>query len=122
MKDFRKLKVWHKAHALTLAVYQATKGFPKDELTGLTAQMRRASVAVPVSLAEGCGRDTEGDFLRFLQTALGSASELEYCLDLSRDLHYLAEEAYPVLNGAVGEVKQMLASLIEKLHQSRQNT
>jgi len=80
MKNFHDLKVWQKAHLLTLAVYQATRGFPRDELYGLTSQLRRCSSSVPTNLAEGCGRSTDSDFARFCTMAMGSASELEYLL------------------------------------------
>jgi four helix bundle protein len=75
MKDFRQLKVWEKAHQLAVAVYKETKGFPKEELYGLTSQIRRSSMSIPTNIAEGCGRNTDADFARFLQIAMGSASE-----------------------------------------------
>ncbi|MBV9483286.1 MAG: four helix bundle protein, partial [Acidobacteria bacterium] len=77
MKDFRELKVWQKAHALTLPVYEVTCGFPREELYNLTSQMRRCSCSVPTNLAEGCGRGSDADFARFCSFAMGSASELE---------------------------------------------
>ncbi|HRJ76165.1 MAG TPA: four helix bundle protein, partial [Anaerolineales bacterium] len=82
MKDFRQLKVWEKSHQLALAVYKVTKSFPKEELYGLTTQIRRASMSIPTNIAEGCGRNTDADFARFLQIAMGSASETEYQLIL----------------------------------------
>ena len=75
MKDFRDLQVWAKSHALTLAVYQATGSFPKEELFGLTSQMRRCSASIPANIAEGCGRRGNGEFHRFLQISTGSANE-----------------------------------------------
>ena len=92
MKDFYGLKVWHKAHELTLAVYQVTSTFPKSEIFGLTAQLRRSSSSIAANLAEGCGRDTDGDFRRFCSVAGGSASETEYHLLLARDLGIVAPE------------------------------
>ena len=86
MRDFRKIKAWEKAHELTLAIYAATLSFPKDELYGLTSQMRRSASSIPTNIAEGCGRDSEADFARFLQIAIGSTTELEYQILLSRDL------------------------------------
>ena len=85
MKDFRKQKVWGKAHDLALKVYRVTEAFPKTELFGLTSQIRRAGVSIPANIAEGCGRDTDADFARFLQIAMGSASELEYHLLLAHE-------------------------------------
>ena len=71
MKDFRQLKVWEKAHQLAVAVYKETKGFPKEELYGLTSQIQRSSMSIPTNIAEGCGRNTDADFARFLQIAMG---------------------------------------------------
>ena len=89
MKDFRELKVWEKSHQLTLAVYKATTKFPKDEMYGLTGQIRRSCASIPANVAEGCGRGGDAELARFLQIAMGSASELEYHLLLSRDLNFL---------------------------------
>ena len=88
MKDFRNLEVWDKAHQLTLNVYRITKTFPGDEKFGLTSQIRRCAASVAANIAEGCGRTGNAEFHRFLQIAMGSASELEYHLLLSRDLEY----------------------------------
>ena len=77
MKDFRQLQVWEKSHQLALGVYKATQDFPKEELYGLTSQIRRASTSIPTNIAEGCGRGTDPEFARFLQIAMGSASETE---------------------------------------------
>ncbi|HWR73429.1 MAG TPA: four helix bundle protein [Nitrospirota bacterium] len=119
MKDFRKLKVWQKAHRLTLKVYEASRGFPREERYGLTGQMRKSSSSVPMNIAEGCGRGSDLEFGRFLQIAMGSASELEYQLILARDLTYLKPEEYEDLAGDTAEVKRMLAPLIGKLKAER---
>ena len=119
MKDFHQLKVWEKAHRLTLDVYKATVNFPRSELYGLTSQIRRASLSIPSNIAEGCGRNSDADFARFLQVAMGSASETEYQLILSKDLDYLSAEYYKVLQGEVEEVKRMLASLLKTLRADR---
>jgi four helix bundle protein len=89
MQDFRELQVWRKAHRLTLAVYRATAGFPREELYGLTGQIRRSCSSIPANLAEGCGRSGDSDFARFCSIAIGSASELEYHLLLAKDLHLI---------------------------------
>ena len=115
MRDFHKLTVWQKAHQLALAVYDATRRFPSDELYGLTSQSRRAAASIAANIAEGCGRTGKGDFGRFLQIAAGSASELEYHLLLARDLGYLPEPVYRRLADNVCEVKQMLMSFMRKL-------
>ena len=115
MKDFKKLKVWQKAHRITLAVYKATQNFPKEELYGLTSQIRRASSSIPANVAEGCGRGGDADFARFIQIAIGSASELKYHLLLAHDLNLLGTHLYDHLSSDVTEVKRMLTSLIKKL-------
>ena len=119
MKDFRKQEVWQKAHDLALRVYRVTEAFPKKELFGLTSQIRRAGVSIPANIAEGCGRDTDADFARFLQIAMGSASELEYHLLLAHDLGFLSDSGYESLNNKTTEVKQMLTSFIKKLKADR---
>lgn len=115
MRDFRQLKVWEKAHALTLAVYRVTKTFPREEQYGLTIQMRRSCASVPINIAEGCGRGSQADMARFLYMALGSASELEYQLLLARDLHLLDAAHHEDLTTDTIEVKRMLTGLIHKL-------
>jgi len=115
MKDFRKLNVWEKAHSLVIEIYRVTNNFPKSETFGLTSQIRRASASIPANIAEGCGRDGEADFARFLQMALGSSSELEYHLLLAHDLNMLDETFYDNLKDRVIELKRMLTSLIQKL-------
>ena len=112
MKDFKELRVWQKAHALTLEIYQATKSFPRDEIYGLISQMRRAAVSVGANIAEGCGRRSDGELTRFLQIARGSASELEYHLLLARDLKLLANDAYQSFEKQLIEVQRMLTSLV----------
>jgi four helix bundle protein len=119
LKDFRKQKEWQKAHNLTLEVYRVTEGFPKNELFGLTSQIRRAAVSIPANIAEGCGRDSDADFARFLQIAMGSASELEYHLLLACDLGFLETAAYEQLHVRTMEVKQMLTAFIKKLKADR---
>lgn len=115
MKDFRNLKIWEKGHLLTLKLYNTTKQFPREELYGLTSQIRRAVNSIPTNIAEGCCRNSDADFARFLQIALGSASELEYLLLLSRDLKFLKPEQCLLLSTETIEIKRMLASLLKKL-------
>jgi len=119
MKDFRKQKVWEKSHCLTLDIYKVTKGFPKDELYGLTAQIRRSCASIPANIAEGCGRHGDAEFARFLQIGLGSASELEYHLLLARDPGLLNDLDYERLSRETTEIKQMLTSFIKKLKADR---
>ncbi|MFZ0771887.1 MAG: four helix bundle protein [Candidatus Sulfotelmatobacter sp.] len=115
MQNFRNLKVWERAHALTLDVYQSSKLFPREEMYGLTSQMRRASASIGANIAEGACRRGDIDFARFLQIAAGSASELEYHLLLARDLNLLRSPDYERLSGQAVEVKRMLASLMHRL-------
>ena len=115
MKDFRSLSVWEKAHELTLQVYRETGRFPREELYGLTSQLRRGSVSIPSNIAEGCGRGSDADFARCLHIALGSASEVEYQLLLAHDLGFLGPDAHRALASRCTEVKRMLTSLIQKL-------
>ncbi|HVP10308.1 MAG TPA: four helix bundle protein [Phycisphaerae bacterium] len=119
MENFRDLQVWQKAHQLTLAIYKLTKAFPKEELYGLTSQMRRCCVSIPSNIAEGCGRHGDAELGRFLQIAMGSANELEYQTLLARDLGFIDAACYEPLPQKVIEVKCMLASLIQKLNADR---
>ena len=115
MQDFRNLKVWERAHQLTLAVYSTTVNSPHEERYGLTSQIRRAAVSIPANLAEGCGRGGDANFRRFVQIAMGSACELEYHLLLACDLKLLKDAAYQNLVQEVTGTKRMLASLLVKL-------
>ncbi|MBE0431815.1 MAG: four helix bundle protein [Dehalococcoidia bacterium] len=119
MKSFKDLEVWQKAHSLTLEVYRVTRAFPRDELYGLTGQIRRSCASIPANIAEGCGRSGDAELARFFQIAMGSASELEYHIILARDLSLLSETQYGRLAGDVTEVKRMLASFIKKLSTPR---
>jgi four helix bundle protein len=119
MKDFRDLKVWGKAHDLALDCYTLTANFPKQEIFGIVSQIRRAGSSIGANIAEGCGRGGNGEFQRFLQMAMGSASELENHLLLARDLHFLDQENHSKIELRVIEVKKMLASLIRKVDVER---
>ena len=122
MRDFRELKVWEKAHLLTLEVYRVTTTFPREEVYGLTSQSRRAAASIGANIAEGSGKDSRPDFFRFLQMALGSASELEYHLLLSRDLGYLAAETHQRLGEQVIETKKMLTGFVHYLRTPKTGT
>lgn len=115
MRDFRELKVWEKGHLLTLAVYKATARFPREELYGLTSQLRRSCASIPANIAEGCGRDGDAELARFLRISAGSASEFEYHLLLAHELDMLDAPDYKRLTKEVTEVKRMLTSFIQKL-------
>jgi four helix bundle protein len=115
MQDFRKLKVWEKAHQLTLGIYRATKGFPRVEQFGLTAQLRRASASIPANIAEGCGRGSSKELAQYLLVAMGSTNEVEYHLILARDLGYLSADGQRTLDEQVAEIRRMLAGLVAKV-------
>ena len=113
--DFRQLRVWGKAHDLTLEVYRWIKYFPAEERFGLIRQMRRSACSIGSNIAEGCGRETSADFRRFVVIAMGSASELEYQLLLAHDLGYLDSSAHRPMISAVTEIKRMLTSFAQSL-------
>ena len=107
------MEVWKKAHLLALDIYKIT--LPKEELFGLSSQIRRACLSISTNIAEGCGRGTDADFKRFLQISFGSASEVEYLLILCKDLNYIRNEEFDIHYKKITEIKKMLASLIVKL-------
>jgi len=115
MKDFRQLKVWEKAHQLTMAVYHITT-FPREQTYALASQMRRAASSIPSNIAEGCGRDGDAELSRFCSIARGSASELEYQILLARDLKLIQPKQYEQLSSQAVELKRMLTVLMQKLN------
>jgi four helix bundle protein len=119
MKDFRKLKVWDRAHHMTLRAYRLTESFPKHELFGLASQIRRCCASIPANIAEGCGRVGNMELHRFLQIACGSASELEYHLLLARDLGYMSQADYASAHKEFLEMKRMLVALTRKVGSER---
>jgi four helix bundle protein len=119
MKDFKQLAVWKKSHDLTLAIYKASAVFPKSEIYGLTSQIRRASASIPANIAEGCGRSGDPELARFLQIAMGSASELEYHLLLARELGFMDAATFENLDTQTTSIKKMLTSFIQKLNADR---
>ncbi len=111
MQNYKDLKVWEKAHHLTLKVCDATKSFPKEELYSLTNQLRRSASSIPANIAEGSGKNSQLELAHFLNIALGS-NETEYYLILSRDLTYLNNEDFETLLKTINEIKAMLIALI----------
>ncbi len=108
MRDFKKVKVWEKAHQLVLHVYRSTALFPREEAYGLTSQIRRAAASIPANIAEGAGRETQLELAHFLSIASGSAAELDYHLLLARDLGYMDSHDYQELENCLTEIKRML--------------
>lgn len=107
MRDFREIRVWEKAHSLTLKIYAATESFPREETYELT-QLRQASASIPANRAGGFGRGSNPELAGFLQIAMGSASEVEYHILLASDLNLLSKKIYEDLNGRTVEVKRCL--------------
>ena len=122
MKDFRQLKVWDKAHTLTLETYRATASFPREEFFGITSQLRLCSASIAANIAEGCGRTGNGEFHRFLNISAGSAVELEYFLVLAHDLGFLSRDVYGHLQEEILEIQRMLASLLRKVDGARKRS
>jgi four helix bundle protein len=121
MKDFKELKVWSKAHQLTIDIYRMTRVFPRDEMYGLTSQLRRSSASIGANIAEGCGRRSDGEMARFLQIARGSASETEYHLLLAKDLGFLQERDFHNAEQRIIEVQRMLTSLVQRVQPMRRS-
>jgi four helix bundle protein len=110
-KSYRDLTVWQKSYELALAVYKATRLFPRREMFGLTSQLCRAAVSVPTNIAEGNCRHSRADYVRFVAIAQGSAGELDTLLSLAHDLAYLEDSAAKQLKGQLNEIGRMLAGL-----------
>lgn len=115
MQDFRNLKVWQKAHELTLLIYKATIDFPREELFGLRNSLRKTSVDISAYIAEGCSKPTDSEFAKSLYVALALASRLEYYAFLAFELRLFEEAIYNTIDGQIVEVKMMLSGLNQKL-------
>ena len=115
MSDYKKLKVWQDSHIFTMDIYNITKNFPNNENYGLTSQIRRSASSIPTNIAEGCGQLDNGNLIRFLGIAKGSAFELEYQLLLSEDLNYINKKNYNELNEKIQKIISMLTNLIKSL-------
>jgi four helix bundle protein len=116
-RDHEKLRVFHQAHKLTLAIYQHTREFPRDEWLGLRAQLPRAAVSVPSNLVEGNARSGERDYLRFLNIALGSASEVKYLTSLTLELGYAPGEKWSEVIKESDAVVRQLQRLVQRMEQ-----
>ena len=122
VRNFNDLIVWERSHHLTLGLYRATENFPKAEMFGLVSQIRRAAASIPTNLAEGCGRWGDGDMGRFLQIAMGSASELDYLLRLATDLGYLQPEDFRKLAAELEEIRKMLTAFYKRIRRGSEST
>ena len=112
MRDFHNILAWQKADDLAVAIYEATRAFPKEEIYALTSQIRRAAYSVPANVAEGASRNSQKDYLHFLFIARGSLAETTYFLHLSRRLGYLNEEFHSRLAEQADKASRVLTGLI----------
>jgi len=115
MSNYKKLKVWEDAHQFTIDIYNITRKFPNNEQYGLTSQIRRSSSSIPTNIVEGCGQLDNGNLIRFLGIARGSAFETEYQLLLVKDLNYITNEEYKLLLAKIQSIIHMLIALIKSL-------
>ena len=115
MKDFKNIEMWQRSHKLTIEIYKATQQFPKEEIFGLTSQIRRAVSSIPTNIAEGCGRRTNAELANFLNIASGSASEVEYEILLAKEVGYITEVQCDAWTKEVCEIRCMLAAYMKKL-------
>lgn len=119
IKTHKDLLVWKKSIDLVEQIYKFTKQFPKEELYGITNQMRRCAVSIPANIAEGSGRKNKAEFIQFLHIALGSASELETHLIISQRLGFLSSNSYDEIMNALNEIIKMICGLINSLNSTR---
>ena len=115
MRNFKNYDIWTLSHKFTLEIYKASEGFPKSEIYGITSQLRRAVTSIPTNISEGCGRDSDAEFNKFLTIAIGSATETEYLILLAKDLNYIAESVYLNLNEDINTIKKKNYTLKQKL-------
>ena len=115
MRDHTKFRAFELADEVALLVYKFTRSFPQEELYGLTSQIRRSAVSVPSNIVEGCGRNSQADYMRFLDIAYGSLKELRYQVDLSNRLEYFANQDVKVLQSKIIETEKVLNALIREL-------
>ena len=115
MSNFRNLLIWQKSIALTTKIYATTKNFPKEEIYGLTSQIRRSAISIPSNIDEGFGRDSNKEYLRFLNISIGSLFEMQTQLEIAKNIEYLTEEDFNNLYEDSREVERMLVSFINKI-------
>ena len=118
MRNHEDLEVWQAAHALTIQLYRVTEAFPRTEVFGLTSQIRRAAASIGANLAEGCGRYGEGDLSRFVQIAMGSASELQNHLRLAKNLGILRSDDYQTTLISLTSIRKMLTAFLQTLRRA----
>ncbi len=119
MKTFRELVVWQKSMSYVTEIYKVSKKFPREEIFGLTSQMRRSAISVPSNISEGFGRQGLNDYIRFLNIAIASLFELQTQVEISYNLAYISKEKFKELFELSREIERMLSSLIRKLKEKR---
>jgi four helix bundle protein len=117
MRNYRDLQVWKKAHDLTLELYRVSQRFPREEMYGITGQLRRAAVSIGANLAEGYGRRTSNELARFVRVAMGSASELDYHILLCRDIGLMSSDDFSISTAKLTEVRKMLTSFLQSVEE-----
>ena len=115
MRNFRDLIIWNDSKALVVEIYKFTSTLPKSENFGLVSQINRCSISIPANIAEGCAKNSDKDFKRFLQISLGSLYELESHLIICKDLNYINQEKSKKLINTVQVIQKKIASFINKL-------
>lgn len=115
IRTYRDLKIWHKAMEMVTEIYRASATFPREEIFGLTAQVRRSAISIPSNIAEGFGRRTQNDYLRFLQIAMGSLFEVQTQLEIAANLEYFSGERYRRIHDLSRELERMMSSLMHKI-------
>ena len=118
MVNYKNYKVWQKSHSLVFEIYKVMNDFPKEEKFNLTSQIRRATLSIPTNIAEGCGRETQKELIRFLYISSGSAHELDYLILVSSELNIIQKEKATFLLSEIDQIKKMLAALIKKIKSS----
>jgi four helix bundle protein len=123
MRDYKKLEVWKRSHEMYMFIKKniAAK-FPREERFELTSQLVRAALSVPLNIVEGCGRYSDKDFAHFLDTALGSTNETDYCCFVASELKYITNEEYNEANKLINEVRAMLISFLKFLREKNKNS
>jgi four helix bundle protein len=120
MRNYKRYEVWEESHELVKFIYRhVAPSFPRDEKYELTSQMKRAAYSIPFNIVEGCGRNSDKDFTHFLDTSLGSANELEYCILLTSELGYLSHDMYKLLNEKVCKIRANLINLIRSIRETK---
>ncbi len=119
MSTYKILKVWQKSMKLVTTIYIETKCFPKEEIYGLTSQIRRASISIPSNIAEGYGREGKNDYLRFLNIAMSSLFELQAQVEIGKNLMFLTENSFNTIYDDTRELERMLSSFIRTIKNSK---